>query len=125
MPNPIYRFDNTPWGGVHNFTVSEQDMPDWFPFDQIKDQDVLRAKSGQAWSYIWYQKESAAIAFRHIGSNTLATLGSIARAGIAFRWYKDTSTSGSGTGTFIFTGPFSYSPLTPDYTDLDFTVEEL
>ncbi len=125
MPNPIYRFDNTPWGGAHNVVLELQEMPEWFPVGQEKDQDVLRAKSGHLWSYTWYQKEASVINFRGVGTAILATMGSIARQSIAFRWFKDVTTPDSGTGTFMQVGPFEYTHLTPLLCDFYFTVEEI
>jgi hypothetical protein len=125
MADIIYRFDNTPWGGSHNVTLTNEEMPDWSPVSEEVKETIMRGSGGKLWKYTWYRKGAFNISFKMVGTSILATMGSMARAGLSIRWYKDLYNSG-GTGTIVYIGgPFTYTPYSPKLHDFDFPVEEL
>ena len=58
MADIRYRFDNTPWGGNHNVTLTLEEMPDWSPVGQEVRENQMRASGGRLWKYNWYRKEA-------------------------------------------------------------------
>lgn len=125
MPNIIYRFDNTPFGGNQNVTLSIDEMPDWFPKGQEVKRNLIRGNRGKLWSYTWYRKERVRMGFFGVGTAIVGTMGSLASEDVPFLWYKDTTTN-MGTGTMMFVGDaFEYTPLTPEQNDFVFEMEAL
>jgi len=127
MADVIYRFDNIPWGGNHNVELEVDEMPDWSPIGQQMHENFLRSNNGKVWKYEWYRKDAVNLSFRGVGTAILATMGSIVREGVSFRWFEDINsgvTDGSGTGTMVYNaGAFEYQPLTPNLNDFDFSME--
>jgi len=123
MADIIYRFDNTPWGGNHNRTLTTDEMPNFFPIGEDVKQDVFFGDGGKTWKYDWYRKQVFELAFDAVGTAIAATMGSIAREGVWFRWYKDIDNDG-GTGTMVFLGEWSYNQLAPDLVEFSFSMRE-
>jgi len=92
MANIVYRFDNTPFGGNQNVSLSEDEMPDYYPIGQDAKRNQIVSDSGRAWTYTWYRKELDSINFQGVGTALVATMGSIVSEDVAFLFYKDTST---------------------------------
>lgn len=121
-----YAFNNTVFGGLVNFAVPLEEMPDFYPVGQQVGQDIHTSHVGRAWQYDRWRKPVHRMTFRGIGTDTAATLGSIINQEYAFLFYDYVSnTATAGTGTYIFNGPYRRYDYGPDMCEFDFFITEV
>ena len=118
-----YAFDNTVFGGLVNFAVPLEEMPDFHPVGEEIRQDFHTSHIGKAWHYDWFRRPVHRIVFNAIGTDTAATLGSLVDQDYAFLFYDYVSDyATAGTGTYIFVGPYRRFDYGPDMCEFDFTI---
>lgn len=121
-----YAFNNTAFGGLVNFAVPLEEMPDFYPVGQQVGQDIHTSHVGRAWQHDRWRKPVHRMTFRGIGTDTAATLGSIVNQEYAFLFYDYVSnTATAGTGTYIFNGPYRRYDYGPDMCEFDFFITEV
>lgn len=72
-------FKNDDFGGAHHYTPATNDMPDypWQPTEIVK-KAAYESADGEMWEWSKYQKRAFTLNFKSVGTDAVATLGSIA-----------------------------------------------
>ena len=121
-------FDNSAFGGNQvNYTPSTLDMPDypWEP-EEIISHKIYTSAMGELWSWTKYQKRKFTFHFHAVGTDAIATLGSIAIEEKDFTVRIQEGATEIYKGTFYYTGQkFSPREIAKGVWDFEFECMEV
>lgn len=125
MADIIYRFRNDIFGGSWDITLTEDQMPNFFPIDEDVRQNSHIADTGKLWQYTWFRRKRYDMRFESVGTDVAATFGSMVGEEFLMLWYQDVNAgTDGGTGTISYTGAFRKEPFAPDLVNFAFNVRE-
>ena len=127
MASPIlYRFRNDVFGGAHDITLTENDMPNFFPIGEDVRQNSHIADTGKLWQYTWFRRETYSMQFESVGTLISGSFGSMIRENYNILWYRDINAGAAGaTGTISHTGGWKYTPFAPNLVNFSLDVREV